>query len=192
MPNLQTQQWYAKVKLLASYEADSTTNLPNRSGSSVTQYGLQAGQVCSVGAELYECYDPTAGSAVWFKLFAPKDPSGFDRIQVVSTASDTIRADVDIVYVTYATAACTLTLPSVLAGAPPGWKCVIEKANTGAFKIVVTPDTGASINAAAANATQDMVTGNATASTTVSAPATNDVTAVFRRSGLLTWRSGAC
>lgn len=191
MPIVPTAPFYNPGPYNAAGTATSVANLPNRSGSALTVVGLQAGAIYSVGSAFYACYDPTSGSAIWYLLGAPVDPQGSERIQVVNAASATILAGIDRVIVTYAAGACTLTLPTVLGGAPIGKKITIQKANTSANGIVMTPDSGASINAAAADATQAMVTGNATASTTVSAAATNDVTAVFVRTAALAWRSAA-
>ena len=192
MPAAQTKPYYNNAPYNAAYEAGSTTNLPNRSGSNTTKLGLQAGDICQVGADFYRCYAPTSGSAIWYKLSnTPKDPQGYERIQTVNAASATIEAGIDRVVVTYAAGACTLTFLSVLAGAPIGTKVIVQKANTSANGIVMTPDSGASINGATADATQDLVGLNATASTTVSAAATNDICATSVRTAALAWRSVA-
>jgi hypothetical protein len=192
MPAVPTAPFYSTAPYNASLTATSTANLPNRSGSATTIAGLQVGQICQVGAQYYACYDPTSGSAIWYLLGQPKDPQGFDRIQTVSTATATIGPGIDRVIVTYAAGACTLTFSTVLAGHPIGTSFVVEKANTSANGIVITPDSGASINGGAADATQAMVGANATASTTVSAAGTNDISARFVRNGALTWRSSIC
>jgi hypothetical protein len=168
----------------------STAQLPNVSGATVQSGALAQYDIATVTGTQYICTTPTLSGAVW-SVIVPQDAFGLDVIQTVSGASATINGNTTRVIVTYAAALCTLTLPTVAAGAPIGRRIVIQKANTGAFKIVMTPDAGASINAAAADATQDMVTGNATASTTVSAAATNDVSAVFVRTAALAWRSSA-
>lgn len=191
MPNLQDSQWYSRTKALATISATSTANLPNVSGSATTMVGLQAGQVCQVAASFYECYDPTSGSAVWFKLFPPKDPSGFERIQIVNAATATIEGGIDRVIVTYASGGCTLTLPTVLAGAPIRTKIIVQKSNTSSNGITMTPDSGSSINAGTTDATQAMVGLNNTASTTASSASTNDICATFIRTGATTWRSSA-
>lgn len=189
MPNnLTNQQWYAQTKQLASFEATSTTNLPNRSGSDTTIPGLQAGQVCQVGSEYYECYDPTAGSAVWFKMFPPRDPSGRERIQTNTASTVTIEGGIDRLVSTYA-GAVTVTLPTVLAGAPIGTSFIIQKATTNAGAITVTPDSGSNINGGTTDANQTMVGLNNTASTTASSASTNDIATRFVRISATQWRS---
>jgi hypothetical protein len=171
--------------------ATSVANLPNRSGSTLTVLGLQPGAIYQVGAAYYCCYDGTSGSAIWFLLGSPRNPNGGDRIQTNAASTVTIGAGIDRLVSTYA-GAVTVTLPSVLGGAPIGTKITIQKASTNAGGYTITPDAGASINGAAADATQAMVTANATASTTVSAAGTNDVSAVFIRDAALSWRSTLC
>ena len=168
----------------------STAQLPNVSGATIQTSALNVGDVAFVSGTAYYCYDATLTAAIWStKSF--RNPMGIERIQTVNAATATILGDIDRVIVTYAAGGCTLTLPTVLAGAPIGTRIIVQKANTSANGITITPDSGASINAAAADATQAMVGLNATASTTVSAAATNDIAAVFIRTGALTWRSSA-
>lgn len=190
MANMTPSQWYSQTKLNAAFGASSTTNLPNRSGSNTTIAGLQAGQICTVGAELYQCYDPTAGSAIWAKMFPPKDPNGADRIQTNAASTVTIQGGIDRLVSTYA-GAVTVTLPTVLAGAPIGTKITIQKSTTNAGAITVTPDSGSNINGGATDANQTMVGLNNTASTTVSSASTNDICAVFVRVSATQWRSVA-
>lgn len=190
MPNLQDSQWYSKTKQLATISATSTANLPNVSGSATTMVGLQAGQVCQVAASFYECYDPTSGSAVWFKMFPPKDPSGRERIQTNAAATVTIEGGIDRLVSTYA-GAVTVTLPTVLAGAPIGTSIIIQKATTNAGAITVTPDSGSNINGGTTDANQTMVGLNNTASTTASSASTNDICARFVRVSATQWRSVA-
>lgn len=190
MANMNPIQWYSQTKLNASFDASSTTNLPNRSGSSTTIAGLQAGQICTVGAELYQCYDPTAGSAIWAKMFPPKDPNGADRIQTNAASTVTIQGGIDRLVSTYA-GAVTVTLPTVLAGAIIGTKVIIHKATTNAGAITVTPDSGSNINGGTTDANQTMVGLNNTASTTASSASTNDICAVFVRVSATQWRSVA-
>ncbi len=187
------KNYYSPAPGIASIGDFATTALlPNSSGAATAFASLtnlaQWDQATVLGVP-YTCYSPTAGSAVWFKTPLPKNPFGKKVIQTVAAASATISPDADVVLVTYAAGACTLTLPTVLAGAPIGHSVVVQKANTSANGIVMTPDAGAQINAGGANATQAMVGLNATASTTVSAAATNDIMATFLRTGALDWRS---
>lgn len=187
---LQTDNFYSNRPVIGAIgDYASTSVLPNVSGSTTLLAPLNQWDIATVRGVPYVCYTPTSGSAVWFKMPPLWNAFGFDVIQTVSTASATILPETTRVVVTYAAGACTLTLPTVAAGAPIGKKLVIQKANTSANGIVMTPDSGASINAAAADATQALVGANATASTTVSAAATNDISAVFIRTGALTWRS---
>ena len=185
-----TDRYFAQSGVTIYPNITATTQLPNVSGATIQTGALQVGDLAIVSGTTYVCTTTTIGSAIW-SIRPLINVLGLEVIQTVAGASATIEAGVTRVLVTYAAALCTLTLPTVAAGAPIGTKIVIHKANTGAFKIVMTPDALASINGAAADATQDMVTGNATASTTVSAAATNDVTAVFVRTGALAWRSAA-
>lgn len=190
MPNL--NQFYSPAPQIAANTYSSTANLPNVSGSSTLLAPIRQWDIAYVGAQAYACYTPTSGSAVWFAISEYWNPFGLETIQTVNAASATIIAGPRVrVLVTYAAGACTLTLPTVLAGAPIGSSIVVQKANTSANGIVMTPDAGASINAAAADATQALVGLNATASTTVSAAATNDICAGFVRTGALAWRSVA-
>lgn len=181
-------QDYFNTNSVNQFVVASTAQLPNVSGATIQTGALAVGDQAIVAGTTYYCYDGTIGSAIW-SLRPLINPFGMDVIQTVSTASATINANATRVIVTYAAGACTLTLPTVLAGAPIGTNIVIQKANTSANGIVMTPDSGASINAAAADATQALVGANATASTTVSAAATNDISARFVRTGALTWRS---
>lgn len=75
-----------------------------------------------------------------------------DTIQTVNTATATISPAVHTVLVTYVSALCTLTLPTE-ANAPIGTTIKIIKANTTNFGITITPDSGSTINGAAADAT---------------------------------------
>jgi hypothetical protein len=191
---MNTNMYYSNAPSLGSIGDFATVALlPNSAGAVAPYVGVtslaQWDQATVLGVP-YTCYSPTAGSAVWFKTPAPKNPFGKLTIQTVSAAGPTtILPDTDLVLVTYAGGASTLVLPTVVAGAPPGHEVRVQKANTSANGIVMTPDSGASINAAAADATQALVGLNNTASTTVSAAATNDICASFIRTGLLTWRS---
>jgi hypothetical protein len=187
MPNINL--FYNPAPQIASNTYSSVANLPNVSGSSTLLAPIQKWDIAYVGAQAYACWLPTSGSAVWFAITQYFNPFGLQAIQTVADAAATIIAGPNVrVLVTHAAAACTLTLPTVLAGAPIGTVIRIEKANTSANGIVVTPDAGASINAAAADATQALV-GGVTASTVVSAAATNDVATIYVRTGALTWRS---
>jgi hypothetical protein len=189
----QTQNFYSQSPFLGSVGDFATAaNLPNVSGSTTLLAPIQQWDTATVLGVPYVCYTPTSGSAVWFKMPPLWNPWGFDVIQTVNAASATINPETTRVIVTYAAGACTLTLPTVAAGCPIGKKIVVQKANTSANGIVMTPDSGASINGAAADATQALVGANATASTVVSAAATNDISAVFTRNGALTWRSSIC
>ncbi len=185
-----TDRYFAQSGISIYPLIASTAQLPNVSGATIQTGALAIGDIAIVTGTTYVCSTATVGSAIW-SIKPLINVMGLEVIQTVAGASATIEAGVTRVLVTYAAALCTLTLPTVLAGAPIGTKIVVHKANTGAFKIVMTPDSGSNINAGTTDATQDMVTGNATASTTVSAATTNDVTAVFVRVSATQWRSAA-
>lgn len=190
MAIVQTEIYYNPAAFIAALSATSVANLPNRAGSATTIAGLSSGQLCTVGAQTYCCYDPTAGAAVWYLLGHPKNPNGGDRIQTISASTGTVQAGIDRVIVTYA-GACTITLPSVLNGAPIGTRIVIQKASTNAGAITITPDSGSNINGGTTDANQTMVGLNNTASTTVSSASTNDIAAIFVRVSATQWRSTA-
>jgi hypothetical protein len=185
-----TDRYFAQSGVTIYPNITATTQLPNVSGATIQTGALQVGDLAIVSGTTYVCSTTTIGSAIW-SIRPLINVLGLEVIQTVAGASATIEAGVTRVLVTYAAALCTLTLPTVAAGAPIGTKIVIHKANTGAFKIVMTPDSGSNINAGTTDATQDMVTGNATASTTASSASTNDVTAVYTRVTATQWRSGA-
>jgi hypothetical protein len=187
MPNINL--FYNPAPQIASNTYSSVANLPNVSGSSTLLAPIQKWDIAYVGAQAYACWLPTSGSAVWFAITQYFNPFGLQAIQTVNAAAETIIAGPNVrVLVTYVTGTCALTLPTVLAGAPIGTVIRVEKANTSASAITVTPDAGASINAGTADALQTLV-GGVTASTTVSAAATNDVATLYVRTGALTWRS---
>lgn len=102
--------------------------------------------------------------------------------QTVSGSSATISQGTNHVLVTYSSGVCTLTLPTEANGAI-GTAILIQKANTGSFGIVITPDSGSAINGGTTNAT---VTPGffAGPSTTTAA----DAAAVFIRTGSTAWR----
>lgn len=168
----------------------SAAQLPNVSGATVQNGQVSLYDRCTLNGLPMICTTTTLSGAVWAAI-VPRDAFGLDVIQTVNAASATIAGGTTRVLVTYVNGTCTLTLPTVAAGAPIGTKIVIHKANTSASAISVTPDSGSSINAGTTDAAQTMVGLNSTASTTASSASTNDIAAIFVRTGATTWRSTA-
>lgn len=180
---LSSQPFYAPGPFYAAGTATSVANLPNRSGSNTTKLGLQAGDIYQVGAVFYRCETPTSGSAIWYLLPAqPRDPFGRELVQTDATATVTVQPGIQRLVLTYA-GAVTVTFPTVLAGAPIDTSFLITKQTTNAGAITLTPDAGAAINGAAADATMTMP-----GSTTASSTTTSDITVRVRRSAALDWR----
>ena len=186
------QQYFNQSAFVAGGNYSSAAQLPNVAGSSTQTYGLQAWDVAFVNGVAWVCQTPTYGAAVWTLVKQMANPFKKLKIQTVSTSTGTIEPDTDVVMVTYAAGGCTLTLSTVAAGACIGTQHVIQKANTGANAITITPDSGSNINGGTTDANQTMVGLNNTASTTASSASTNDISCVIRRFTSVQWRTSAC
>jgi hypothetical protein len=152
-----------------------TTTDPTVNDDTGDGYSIGSRWVNTTTDRVFTCCDATAAAAVW-------TCSDLVRTQTVSGASATISPGINHVLVTYASGTCTLTLPTE-ANAAIGSQILIEKANTSAFGIVVTPDSGSAINGGSTNAT---VTPSFLAAP--SAASTADPATLFLRTGSTAWR----
>jgi hypothetical protein len=152
-----------------------TTTDPTVNDDANDGYSIGSRWVNTTTDRVFTCCDATAAAAVW-------TCSDLVRTQTVNAASATISPGINHVLVTYASGTCTLTLPTE-ANAAIGSQILIEKANTSAFGIVVTPDSGSAINGGSTNAT---VTPSFLAAP--SAASTADPATLFLRTGATAWR----
>lgn len=104
------------------------------------------------------------------------------QLSTVATATGTL-GSASITEVTYAAALCALTLPSSQALWPIGASRWIRKSNTSVFQITLAPNSGGTINGAAANAVMTL-NGSATPSSTT----TSDQGWLVTRDAASTWR----